>query len=607
MRTDGANRGKIVEALVDAFDEPELRALARRIELDQVLPGHVAQRELAWALVEAAERRGVLQDLLEEAVAERPGRHDLRARFGLEPAEQRPVTNRPADLLVRWLRSVEAARSAFLTWAANRGRPRLHSSIELAAWTRTLFLRADRRWDREQAGARTDNGIIGIAENVPASLTDVSMLAGMLSAHERGYFAYRGELPPRVEEQLNRLRLQGHPVIPMPAELIANAIQDGADACSRLLQTLESQYVGHQNLFEQKNALIDSHFFFGRQELLTSIGDSLARGDAVLLTGLRKSGKSSVLNVIRQHMPGRPWCHVDLQQFSRDAAWPVEVFRGVISAYDRWAVTQFPGWESTPPPTDGASFVRALQQCRERELAQSSTYTRPVLVLDEGERVFPRKENECAQMVLAGALRAATQSGERLLSILMADLRPHWSDVNVLPSGDTNPFYNYFRVVPVGLFSREDVADMTRTIGAAMGVRQVEDDLVERIHAYTGGHPFLSRRLAAWAHEKRTDPASLTLRDLDLGMKGVARRAALQRFFAQNLWAPMREMERAIVLALATSDESFNADEHDMEALAELLAQGVIRTEDEETFSLTMTGFRRWLIAEQRRMERRSA
>jgi hypothetical protein len=171
--------------------------------------------------------------------------------------------------------------------------------------------------------------LCGIADPNPE---DVAEFAQFLNPPERGFFIYDGGLSPSTSMALDRLRVEGKSIIPIGLNAMSAAIADGNT--SVLLADLQRAY--ESNLFDTRNAIIDERFFFGRSELLNKVGSALARGEHVLVSGLRKCGKTSFLNILRRHLLSHPVCIVDLQRYDRHTEdWPSALFGLIIKSYDQ--------------------------------------------------------------------------------------------------------------------------------------------------------------------------------------------------------------------------------------------------------------------------------
>lgn len=386
------------------------------------------------------------------------------------------------------------------------------------------------------------------------SRVEVRGLAERVRPGVIGYFVHRGELPLDTDAALDTLRVQGHSIVPIAERLMAASLQD--DNAAAVLHEVSRQGRGGDNLFSTHNALVDRRFLFGRSELLARIGSALGRGEQILLSGTRKSGKTSFLNILRQDLE-QPVAFIDLQRYDRARpGWVEELLHEVVAAYDRWGVHRHKDWPASLPgsdrPADGLELEAMLAE-RRRWHSERGPLTRLVVILDELERLLPQPgETEMARSFIrgTGALRALAQSSERLLSVIAADLRPAANRRNRL-AGGTNPFFAFFQEVPLPLLDRESVDEMVRTIGRMMGVVDIETVFLEQLFALSGGHPFVARMLAGAAHKRRQNPEELHLNDLLEGIAELEDDDVLGNFFSENFWSPLDPAEQRLLLAVA--------------------------------------------------------
>jgi hypothetical protein len=447
--------------------------------------------------------------------------------------------------------------------------------------------------------------VVLIATHQPPQPEDAHRFREVLAADTRAFFAYRGTLSTRVLEILDDHRLSGHPIAPVSYDTLRASLDDGSAV--RMLAELE-QHFRQQNLYEKKNALWDERFFFGREVLLARVGGAISGGDGLLITGLRKSGKSSFINILRQRMIGRPWCLIDLQKYGGDAGlqWPMEVAKELIESVDRWGESEFRGeWPKTFPGIILLSDVTRALAARSAWMLERRRTERPVLVLDEVERVFSITDHGAATRIVdAGVFRAASQAG--LLTIVAADLRPTFVRTNVLYDEKTNPFYEFMQVVPIGLFTRGDTQKMLRSIGRPMGITDIAEEFIDRLQHYTGGHPGLARTIAAQARQVQEGPGRLTSIDLDRAFNKLHRDNVLNRFFQENIWGPATQGERAVMDWIVdqpgpASHTESPAHLQSDEAWASLTAQGVL-ADDGDRYTLSMGGLKPW-IEQKRRLQ----
>jgi hypothetical protein len=421
------------------------------------------------------------------------------------------------------------------------------------------------------------------------SRVDVRKLASRLRPGLIGYFVHRGELPLDTEEALNTLRVQGQSIVPLSERLMSTALQD-ANA-SAVLHSMSQQGRGGDDLFRTRNALVDRRFLFGRSELLARIGSALGRGEQILLTGNRKIGKTSFLNILRQDLE-QPAAVIDLQRYDRTRPnWVEKLFHEIVAAYDRWGGNRFKDWPAEPGnenPADALELEGMLGE-RRRWHAERGPLSRLVVILDELERLLPQPgEADIARSFIRGmgALRALAQGGDRFVSIIAADLRPTANRRNRLTNG-TNPFFEFFQEMPLPLLARKSVDEMIGTIGRMMGVGFVEMHFLEELFDLSGGHPFVARTLASAAYKQRRRQDRLLLDDLHEGLAELEDDDVLGNFFDENFWLPLDGEERRILAAVA-SGESPNGSP---KARASLKRQGLV-----DRSRIPIAAFADWIL-----------
>ena len=307
------------------------------------------------------------------------------------------------------------------------------------------------------------------------------------------YFVYQRDLDPAATRQLDVYRLRNNAIIiPLSRPFLVAKLAEGVAAARSALDGMKRRYLGEHDLFDMRNALDEARFFFGRRALINELSGVLSRGEHAALIGPRKSGKSSLLNLLQQRMNQFPIAKMDMQLYSRteDLNWPGQLFARIVEAYDNWGRARYGSrW---PVPGAGNSliapleFEAALRTRRERQRQLGSDL--PLLVLiDEIERVLPTGLNhsEVQRFIrAAGTLRALGQEGgEKLLSLVVADRLPAFNRINTfaVSGADTNPLYRFFKEFYLQPLQFDECRDMLTEIGQAMGLT-LDEEVVRRIY-----------------------------------------------------------------------------------------------------------------------------
>jgi ligand-binding sensor domain-containing protein/ABC-type iron transport system FetAB ATPase subunit len=433
------------------------------------------------------------------------------------------------------------------------------------------------------------------------------------------YLAHQVDMDPAARRQLDVYRVKdGVAMIPLSAPFMRSKLQEGESAARVGLDGLYRRYQSQQDLFDMKNAIDEARFFFGRKSLLGDLQNSLTRGEHVALLGPRKAGKSSLLNLLEQRLESFPIVKSDFELFSRrDIDWPEKLLRQLVFLYDQWGRSYFDD-ESWQPPllpdgtVDGLIFKSALQARRDLQVRLGNEQTL-VILLDEIERVFPNaRDDETLRHeaerfnYAAGVLRALGQaSGDRLLSLVIADTSPNFVRINVFNAlgTETNPFYRFLQERYVTPLDHEECTEMLTEISMAMGL-SMNEPLIDKIYGDSGGHAALARRLASAACQQRNAESCVAMDHYTIAIAKLADTGELDDYFDQNYWAQANDPERHILVICCDEDGvqeialRFAGDKGEnstlLDARRHLLATGILERHQSR---LRVTGalFRQWL------------
>jgi len=386
----------------------------------------------------------------------------------------------------------------------------------------------------------------------------------------QGYLVFPHEIDPAAWRQLDVYRLnESTVIIPASAAFLRAKTAQGSAAAREALDALRRRYLSRQDLFDIRNSLDDSRFVFGRRTLLDELANTLSRREQVALVGPRKSGKTSVLNLLLQHLSAFPVVKIDFEIHGRDEVeWPQRLLRDIIALYDGWGRARHGvAWTPTASATalTGPEFRASLEE--RRDLQRQQGIEQPLIVmLDEIERVMPvrnegdaKREREYAERFIAaaGILRALGQEGgDRLLSLIVADRLPAFNRINDfrIEGVDTNPFFRFFREFFVPPLDREFCDEMLSEIGHAMGL-EIDPGVKAAVFADSGGHPALARQLASAAVQKAGEARRIEPPHYAAGLQRLREESGeIDNFFQENLWRPLSGAERRI-LGLAAMEE----------------------------------------------------
>lgn len=405
--------------------------------------------------------------------------------------------------------------------------------------------------------------VIDVFKDLPSSNSEADR-------PQESFLVYPRELDPAASRQLDVYRLRGQAtIIPISLSFLRTKIGEGSDKIREAFDGLRRRYLGRRDLFKARNAIDEPRFFFGRRALIDELFQALNKGEHVTIIGLRKSGKSSLLNMLRLRLEAFPVVFIDFQFYRRDEPnWSDEFLRKILTDYDEWGKARYENhWQ---PPTvapeqgmNGTIFRDALRA--RRSLCQQQGNFQPLIILlDELERVFPQSDLNSEQVraqaerfiKAAGILRALGQEGgNKLISLVIADLKPTFNRVNVFSVAnlDTNPFYRFFQEYFLPPLDATECKEMLEEIGHAMGLT-VTEEAITWLYENSGGYPALTRQLASAAYEQKSEGEEpLSVENCQKGYEKLDRESGdVDTFFSENLWQQASYAEKRVLTLAAT-------------------------------------------------------
>jgi hypothetical protein len=271
-----------------------------------------------------------------------------------------------------------------------------------------------------------------------------------------------------------------------------------------------AEFFFSRDLFDMSRPLASDLYFFGRHAFVLALRDLLKSGENLGLFGLRRTGKTSIL--------------LRLQRI-------IEESKGGKSIYfdlEDSALYQLRWWklleriaEQMPGNRRKLDFSEenASDQFR-AVLEKVGKNTKVVVALDEiehitpGERLRMRPHWDEDFIALWKTIRSV-QNANRQVSFVVCG-------TNAAPvetasfDGRDNPLFGMVTKRYMPAFNRDEVRQMTRTLGRFMGLSFEEDSFDYLLDRY-GGHPFITRQACSRVFESATGkskPVSITSKAL---------------------------------------------------------------------------------------------
>ncbi len=358
------------------------------------------------------------------------------------------------------------------------------------------------------------------------------------------------------------------------------------------------QATGRQNLYAISGPVSDDLSFFGRETLLQELIDLLDAGQPIGIFGLRKTGKTSLVQRLQGRLATRRViAALDTQGLAREQGLlplyleVVEAFVSHIRQYRPGLARSMPSLQLWPPPRGHALssgivsvFLDDLKSLH-RLLGGDE---RLLLILDEVDRLLPAGSDPGYQgfATFFGQLRAANQ-GLKVLDFILVGVDPainrrdRWGDRD-------NELYRALREVWMPPMRPEAVREMIESMGFQMGIRYTPDAL-SLIVRVGGGQPFITRQICSQIVRDLLGRGTATI-TLSQAREGIEEYVYQPDSYLAELWrVRLDQAQRALLLRLAQADGPLPRNEllpsaHRQEALARLGALQVrtlVRREEE--------------------------
>ena len=282
---------------------------------------------------------------------------------------------------------------------------------------------------------------------------------------------------------------------------------DSRDVRSRMAAVMST--IDHYDL---TNPVRDPSGFFGRASESDFLRESLDRGQSVGIFGLRKAGKTSLMNAIQEQRSesGALITKVDVSEVTT-----ADEFRLKLLTRTWEAVRARLGPHERMPRlrlvnTDGKARVDgpniATHWTDDLRMLLDAAGVRLELFVDEIDQAYPDRSTldhveASALFQTLTQLRGLVQEGTRLV-LLCAGVDPALFERPLFGDRD-NLLYKLVRLLWLSPMSRDEMAEMVRGLGKRMAVRARDYRVIDRLYEEYGGHPLLTRKACSLAIKGR--------------------------------------------------------------------------------------------------------
>lgn len=302
-----------------------------------------------------------------------------------------------------------------------------------------------------------------------------------------------------------------HPDARLIVPFCLNEFENGLD--EDFLQNRMREFLYVRDLFGVATPLNDDLMFFGkdRNSTISELYGKYKQGEHSGLFGLRRIGKTSVLNLLKNRVNknGGAAIYIDCQQYHH-SRWNDFLQKIIQRIYNELAEKRNQDIECSLPQ----DFVMEFKSERYIESEATISFeadikaiyhalgeTRILLIFDEiesiGYNTSPsdhwKQKNDA--LFFWEAIRSVSQTSNLYFSYIVAGVNPMCVELAQI-NGYPNPIFSSFSPIYVSLFDYQDVQNMVSSIGGHIGLKFEEPVYTKLIEDY-GGHPFLTRQVCS--------------------------------------------------------------------------------------------------------------
>lgn len=267
------------------------------------------------------------------------------------------------------------------------------------------------------------------------------------------------------------------------------------------LQSRLRTFLYERDLFGVATPLQNDNMFFGkdRTNIISELYGRYRQGEHGGLFGLRKIGKTSILNLLQQrihqsngivkYFDCTKYHHLRWYQFLKQI---VEEF---FETYSSGKIPDFPS-KNYDESNATISFEKDI-----KTLYNYLNNNRMLFIFDEIEQISfstsPSKhwKSENDSLFFWQAIRSIFQTDNNLFSFIITGVNPKCIEDSKI-NGVDNPIFNILSPQYVPLFEYKDVKLMVSGIGSHLGL-SFEEEIFSKLVDDYGGHPFLTRQICS--------------------------------------------------------------------------------------------------------------
>ena len=420
-----------------------------------------------------------------------------------------------------------------------------------------------------------------------------------IKAEIKLYVIYKNSIPSSNTIQSIRKAVGGE-TIPILSTILERALQTGN--CEEKLKELEEPYLVRIDPYLESKPINDPTWFYGRDELLNRMPAILAQGQHIGIFGLRKVGKTSLVNQLQQHLTGIPSVFIDCQAFTAEAeVYFDEIIRQLHKELQAYGMKGLPNLRKLENITDFRKKFLLLFDLWEKSGKRVSF----LIIMDEIDKFFPNREAKDSEVTLSEyvqffrIIRGLAQTRKCLVTMAVA-YRPDVNRHNQLTSTvGENPMFKSYQEEYVGFLSHADSEKMICEIGLWKKI-EWGMDAAQRVFYYCGGHPLITRIFASHTC-KEGNLKSIDyqcVEDTAEEIKTTLRKNDIGNYYKEGVWNILRKEEQEVLMLICKNGSEGMSEREipsDMEeALTNMEQFGLVSNADNK-LRLTAQLFEAWL------------
>ncbi len=438
------------------------------------------------------------------------------------------------------------------------------------------------------------------SEKVEEELCNAVQIAKRKGAGElKIYLVYQREGPPSTMVQQWRQKL-GCEIIPLLGAMLEKTSPE--HGFERRLRQLEEPYLIRADPYAEFKPIADPMWFYGRQELLQRLPALLAQGQHAGVFGLRKVGKTSLTNQLRERFVSTPSAFLDCQGLpSKAESYFDAIYRELHAGVKRQGITRLPKLEKI---TDATTFRERIVELfgRWRSAGRHEPF---VLIFDEIDKFFPNPEIAQRDEILAEyvrvfrVIRDLAQRCHCFVACVIA-YRPTVNRQNILTAEiGENPMFSSFQEIYLGFLNASESEAMVREIGLWKNIYW-EENAARHVFEFCGGHPLITRHFASWACQRGNLKVISETRVLEtaIEVEKTLRKNEIGNYYREAIGNLLLPEEQRLLNVISQAGESGHPDERlsptEEEALSNLENFGLVKNENGR-LRITAGFFRAWL------------